>query len=131
VTVYAVALILFGRPILEIFTRDPAVLEAGARFLLILAICIPFVGPENVIAGAFGGARNTVPPTVISIPLSLLRIPLAYLLAVALAWGPDGIWWAITLTCIVRALILLGWFRRNRWKTAGLAAAALGKEPAT
>lgn len=128
VTVYAVVLAVFRRPILGLFTGDAAVLEAGEEFLLVLALCIPFVGPEVVISGAFGGAGNTVPPTVISLPMSLLRIPLAYLLAIVLGWGPRGIWWTITLTCIVRTVVLAVWFRTNRWKSAGLAASALGKE---
>jgi putative MATE family efflux protein len=127
VTAYAVALVLFRRPIVSLFTRDPSVIASGAGFLRVLALCIPFVGPEVVISGAFGGAGNTVPPTVISLPLSLARIPLAWLLAVALGWGPSGIWWTITVTCAVRSLLLVGWFRTNRWKTAGLAA-AVGKE---
>lgn len=128
VTAYAAVLALFRGAILRLFTSDPSVIESGEGFLLVLALCIPFVGPEVVIAGAFGGAGNTVPPTVISLPMSLLRIPLAYILAVALGWGPSGIWWTITITCIVRTLILVGWFRTNRWKTAGLAATVTRKE---
>jgi Na+-driven multidrug efflux pump len=70
-----------------------------------------------VLNGAFSGAGNTLPPSIISVTVSLLRMPLAPSLAFNLGVGLEGIAWTITLTCMARALIVLGWFRRGRWKT--------------
>jgi Na+-driven multidrug efflux pump len=37
---------------------------------------------EMVLEGSFSGAGNTIPPMIISIPGSVLRVPLAYLIAI-------------------------------------------------
>ena len=103
--------------LLSFFTADQDVIARGVPYLRILAPCQAFACLEIVLHGAFAGAGDTVPPSVISVTVSLLRIPMAPFLAIALGLGLDGIAWTITLTCVVRALIVLAWFRRGTWKT--------------
>jgi Na+-driven multidrug efflux pump len=108
--------------LLSFFTADRDVIERGVPYLRILAPCQAFACLEIVLNGAFSGAGETLPPSIISVTVSLLRIPLAGWIAHTLGLGLNGIAWTIALTCVVRALIVLGWFRRGRWKT---------KQPAT
>jgi putative MATE family efflux protein len=105
-------------PIVRIFSADPRVIAAGAEYLVILAYSQVFMGVETVVAGGFSGAGNTLPPMVVSVPLTLVRIPLAYVLTYRLGLGIHGIWWAISGTTIVKAVILVIWFRAGRWKHA-------------
>lgn len=106
------------------FTRDPEVVARGVSYLRILALCQAFTAIEIVLNGAFAGAGDTLPPSVISVSVSLLRLPLAVWLARNLGLGLDGIAWTITLTCVARALLVVLWFRRGRWKAKALATAS-------
>ena len=65
---------------------------------------------------AFAGAGDTVPPTLISLPLTVLRIPLAWLLSKHTSLGLDGIWLAIALSTIAKGIILFVWFRLGHWQ---------------
>jgi Na+-driven multidrug efflux pump len=116
-------------PIVRLFSDDPRVIEAAAAYLRIIAISQIPMGFEIVLEGAFAGAGNTLPAMLISVPGSLARIPLAYFFARTLGWGTSGIWWAITLTTLVRGAIIFFWFSRGHWKTkkvAGISAVENG-----
>ena len=71
---------------------------------------------ELVLDGAFGGAGNTIPPMLISVPFSLVRYPLAMLLIGSFGMGVEGIWWAISSTTIVKGSAMAFWFSLGRWK---------------
>ena len=108
--------LLFPGSIMRIFVTDPAVLEAGKHYVRILALSQIFMGWEIVVEGAFSGAGNTLPPMLVAIPGALARIPIAWAFALALGWGIDGVWWAITLTTILKGSSLYIWFSLGRWK---------------
>jgi putative MATE family efflux protein len=112
-TVVAVAMLAAPRAIARIFIDDPAVVEIAVRYLRIVAVSEFFLVFEFVLEGAFGGAGDTVPPLIVSGPLSIARVPAAYFLAVTLGWGIDGVWWAISLSSILKGALLAGWFA---WK---------------
>jgi putative MATE family efflux protein len=91
------------------------VAHAAAVYLAILAWSQPFMGVELVMDGCFSGAGNTLPPMAVQAPLTLLRYPVAYLLAVHTSLGVGGIWWAISGSSMLKCLLLVLWFRRGRW----------------
>ena len=66
--------------------------------------------------GAFAGAGDTLPPLLIGLPLTAARIPMAWFFAHSLGLGADGIWIAITLSTILKGILVAVWFRRGRWK---------------
>jgi putative MATE family efflux protein len=106
--------------IVRLFTDDAEVTRQAVLFLRIVAISQVFMGWELVYGQAFVGAGNTVPPMVISSLTSVARIPMAWGLAFHTSMGTDGIWWTISITGIVRGLLLVFWFRRGRWKERDL-----------
>ncbi len=99
-----------------VFTNDPEVLSIASDYLIILGLSQVTMAIEIVLEGAFGGAGDTIPPMVVSVPGSLARIPLAYYLCFTLDWGLNGIWWTLTITTIVKACALIIWFARGKWK---------------
>ncbi len=105
-----------GEQIIRFFIADPDVIAEGKRYLKIIAIFEVFLGFEIVFEGAFSGAGNTVPPMLISVPLTWARIPLALLFANTLNLGSDGVWWAISSTTALKGILMAVWFKRGRWK---------------
>jgi putative MATE family efflux protein len=97
-----------------LFTSEPDVIAESALYLRIAAISTVFSGAELVLEGALGGAGNTLPPMLTSTTLSILRLPLAALLAPR--FGTAGIWWTISLTAVARALAVMILWRRGGWK---------------
>ena len=111
--------LLFPRQMAEIFIDDPEVVAIAIYYLKILAISQSFMAVEIVLEGAFSGAGNTIPPTLISIPGTIARLPLAYYFCFTLDMGINGMWWTLTVTTCARALVMAYWFSRGRWKTTG------------
>ncbi len=109
--------VLIPNEIVALFNKDPLVMEAGRNYLLILSISQLFMGAEIVMDGAFSGAGDTVPPMVVSTPLSIARIPAAYWFSYGLGLGVSGVWWSISLTSILKGILISLWFLRGRWKT--------------
>ena len=62
---------------------------------------------EITTAGAFFGVGKTIPPSVVGIVFTGMRIPLALYLSQANLLGINGVWWAISLTSIIKGLILV------------------------
>jgi Na+-driven multidrug efflux pump len=63
----------------------------------------------------FRGSGHTLQPMIIDISrLWIIRIPLAYLLS--LKFGSTGIWWGITLSNVIAALIALFFYFQGEWK---------------
>ncbi len=100
-----------------LFTDDPHVRTIAVDYLIILGLSQFAMAIEIILEGAFSGAGDTVPPMIVAIPGALARIPLAYYLAFTLGWGINGIWWTLTITCIVKAIVLGWWFWLGKWKS--------------
>jgi putative MATE family efflux protein len=112
-TLVAVAMVVFPHEIARFFIDDPAVTAVAVRYLQIVAVSEIFLVFEIVLEGAFGGAGDSVPPLVVGGPLSIARVPAAYFLAVTLDWGVDGIWWAISISTVLKGGLMAAWFARK------------------
>jgi len=115
-TVISIFFLFTPRAIASIFTDDPQVMEMTRDYLIILGLSQVTMAVEIVLEGAFGGAGDTVPPMLIMLPGSAIRIPLAYWLCFELDFGLSGVWWTLTITTTIKALILAFWFWRGKWK---------------
>jgi Na+-driven multidrug efflux pump len=85
-------------------------------YLIILGFSQVFMAAEIILEGAFSGAGDTLPPTLIGVSWSLLRIPLAYFLCFTLDMGIVGLWWSISATSAIKGTMLIIWFKRGKWK---------------
>ena len=77
-----------------------------------------FSAVDVVMAQSFTGAGDTIPPSIIDIPLTIARVPVAWALAIPLGLGPVGTWWTITGSAILKGVFLALWFARGKWKRA-------------
>ncbi|MCI9293069.1 MAG: MATE family efflux transporter [Erysipelotrichaceae bacterium] len=103
-----ILLLVFPQMIFRIFIQESDVLPLGVDYLRILALSEYFMCIEITTAGAFNGLGKTMPPSLISISLTALRIPLAIWLSGLL--GLNGIWWTITISSILKGIVLTAWF---------------------
>lgn len=117
---WAVVLYVFADPLAAFFAEGADAQFHGAAYFRIVAICLIPQAADLVIGGGFGGAGNTLPPTVISIVFSLARVPLAWFVAIHLDYGVHGIFWVITLTALLRALVIIAWWKRGAWRTSNV-----------
>jgi putative MATE family efflux protein len=117
-TAVAIAFRLVPHELAGVFSTDPQVVDAAAAYLLILAWSQNFMGVELVLEGSFSGAGNTIPPMAVQLPLTVLRYPVAVLLAFSAGMGVTGIWWAISGSSILKCLLLAWWFSKGKWSEA-------------
>ncbi len=106
-------------PMVRLFSDNPVVVQHGAEALRIICVGYAFVSYGMVVGQSFNGAGDTRTPLLINLGCYwALQIPLAYLLAVPLGWGPTGVYVAIAITFSASAVASVVLFRRGEWKTA-------------
>ena len=62
-----------------------------------------FMCVEITTGGAFNGLSKTIYPSVISVIFNVLRIPMALLFSATIL-GLNGIWWAISISSILKGI---------------------------
>lgn len=117
-------LLIFGaEPIFRLFIREPEVVPAGVSYLVIIGIGQMFMCEELVTGGALQGLGKTMSCSVITILFTAARIPLAYVLS-STSMGLNGIWWALTITSIVKGIVFVGYYLWTLKDLPGTAAEA-------
>ena len=114
-----VSLIFLGlaEPIVSFFTQEPIVAGYAVLALRIMASGYVFYGLGMVMMNAFNGAGDTKTPTYINIfGFWLFQIPMAYLLAKTLGWGPVGVFIAVPVSETMIAILAWFIFRKGQWK---------------
>lgn len=101
-------LFFFSEQLFGIFIQEADTLPLGITYLRVLSVSQLFMILELATAGAFNGLGRTKYPSSVSIAGNFLRIPLAYLLAISL--GYVGIWWAISMSSILKGVVLVVMF---------------------
>jgi len=97
--------------------RDAEVEKIAVQSVRIMSLGYIFYGVGMVLTNAFNGAGDTKTPTYINLfCFWAFQIPLAYILAVALKWGPMGVFLAVPIseTSITISSYII--FRKGRWK---------------
>jgi len=109
-------LFLVGGPVVApLYSSDPAVIRETVGYVQVLAFSQFFVAMETVNEKVLQGAGHTRPILWISTFGNLLRIPLAWVLAISLGWAGHGVWWAINVTTWLKAWLFHREVQRGRW----------------
>ncbi len=104
-------LILYGKYFFALFLQEPPeILDMGETYLRILACCQLFMALEGACAGAFRGMGRTLPPSLCSIASNLIRPGLCWWIAQKM--GINGLWMGITVSAILRGIMMFVWFTR-------------------
>jgi putative MATE family efflux protein len=109
--------LLFAPALIGIFTNDAEVAAYGIRCLRIVAAGFLFYGYGMVLTQSFNGAGDTRTPTLIHLfCLWCWEIPLAWLLAYPLGFGPTGVFIAVSVAFSTLAVVSASLFRKGHWK---------------
>ncbi|MFC1853961.1 MATE family efflux transporter [candidate division CSSED10-310 bacterium] len=114
--IFSLFVTLFAPQIISLFIKDQEVILIGSQYLFIIACCEVFLAFEIVLEGSFSGAGDTMPPMLVSIPLTVLRLPAAYFLAITMNGGILAIWWVISISTLLKGIVMAIWFHRGAWK---------------
>jgi len=114
----SVLFLVAGRSIISIFTPDVEVINYGTQCLQIVCVGYIFYAYGMVISQSFNGAGDTRTPILLNvIGFWLIQIPLAYILAKTLGFGPKGAYIAIVISETLMAIAGIYLFRKGRWKS--------------
>jgi putative MATE family efflux protein len=116
----AVTVIFFAlaKPIISIFNNDTEVVYYGTLCLRIVSVGYIFYAYGMVISQSFNGAGDTMTPTILNFfGFWMFQIPLAYVLAITLGFGPAGLFSAIPIAEGSMAVAAVLLFRKGKWKT--------------
>ncbi|MBC7950034.1 MAG: MATE family efflux transporter [Chitinophagaceae bacterium] len=109
--------IFFSSPIMGIFTNEPEVHRYGVLALQIIGSGFIFYGIGMVMIQSLNGAGDTRTPTLLNFfGFWVFQIPLAYLLAKGLDYGPVGAFVAIPIAETMIAIAAFIVFKRGKWK---------------
>ena len=99
-------LVFLPEPIFSVFITEADVIPLGVDYLRILGYSQLFMCMEILTSGAFSAYGKTLPPSIVSIVFTSMRIPMAILLGQT-ALGLNGVWWSISLSSVFKGVILV------------------------
>jgi len=102
---------------ISLFTKDPAVVEAGIICLRTISFGYVLYALGMVMVQAFNGAGDTRTPTLINlVAFWAIEIPLAYILATKAGMQEQGVYYAIIIAESVLSILAFYLFRKGHWK---------------
>ncbi len=108
---------LFSPLIVSFFHMSTQADATAVQALRVISLGYLFYGYGMVLAQAFNGAGDPWTPTWMNlICFWMLEIPIAYLLARSMHWGPAGVSASIAISESALAVLSAALFARGKWK---------------
>jgi MATE family multidrug resistance protein len=108
----------FPSELAGIYTQHAALQLQAATYIRAMALCQVPQCLEMIYGDAMAGAGSTARTVMIQIPGNALRIPLAWLFAVSLGWGLDGVWAAIIVSAVLKGAGVTALYLSHAWEGA-------------
>lgn len=108
-------LFIFAPWVFSLFTENPLVIHYCTIYIRILYFVLFFHSLEIILSGAFQGIGFTLPVLLINTPITALRIPIAFILAIVFDMQVIGVWIAIHITTLLKGIILYIPYKRYKW----------------
>ena len=142
----------FGTNLIHAYTSDPVVVDIGTNAMKFIAFFLGFMGINQCVSGAMRGAGAATVPAILSVITSVIRIPVAYMLAMvpynraveasvasglyqtielakAAGVGRDqymGMIYSMGITMTLGAVMVLIYFIFGKWHTKGVTGRSQG-----
>ncbi len=116
--IITLACVLGAEWMVRLFTDDAEVIHHASNALRYISYGYVFYGYGMVMASAFNGAGDTWTPTKLNIICFwLIQIPLAWMLSQWTGWNELGVFFAITFSESILAVLAMIYFKQGKWKT--------------
>lgn len=128
VTIIALPIFIWAGEISSMLAKDEDVISETVRYLRITMMSEPFMAISVILAGSLTGAGDTKGAMLAIVSTHwLIRLPLAYILAVVAGYGAVGVWIAMAVSILFQGIAMTMRFKNGKWKkinTAGETPAA-------
>jgi len=112
------AMVLFAAQFAGQMSSDPTIRAYTTQYFQVCGMSQPFLAVWLILFGAMQGAGYTKwPMWVGTIAMTVLRLPLAWLLTLTLHMGPQGTWLAMALSTVVVGILAVWRFNTGVWKS--------------
>lgn len=113
----AAFLFLWPDLVMQIFTRDPQVIELGAKVLRLVAVSEPFFAVVIIMEGIFNGVGDTKVPFFFSLfTMWGIRIPSTAILVLVFHQSLSAVWLCMIADNMVRFICVIVRYKRGRWR---------------
>ncbi len=117
ISVMAIIIFIRAEALASIVTGNASVLKETVRYLRFNMVSEPFMALGSILAGGLQGAGDTRGTMrIIIIAMWLIRLPLAYLLALDLGYGAQGVWTAMVISMVIQSILMAHRFRHGPWR---------------
>lgn len=114
--VLAAGMFFGSETIARFMSQDPKAIEFTSNYLKINALSEPFLAVAMVLMGAMQGAGDTKVNMWISLFCNwIVRLPVAWYLALNLNLGTNGVWIAMATSVTVCAFLCAARYRSGKW----------------
>ncbi len=118
VSIMALPVFIWAADLSAPVAKDQRVLAETIQYLRITMWSEPFMAISVILAGCLMGAGDTKGVMfVIVSALWIIRLPLAYFLAVVIGYGAFAVWLSMVLSMFFQGLAMTIRFRNGHWKT--------------
>lgn len=121
------SILIFGRPLMHLFTETEAVISLGMRMMRILSVGYIAMAVTQILSGVMRGAGDTMTPMWISLFTTVLvRVPIAYALAYFTrgegqpAGSPDSLYISLLVSWVLGALLTMFFYKHGKWREKGI-----------
>ena len=112
----AVTLLFGGKLIMQMFFREPEIVEIGTYLNLMMIPIILFQVRQVIYMGCLRGAGDTVYTAMVSIiSVTVIRTVVSYLCAYILGLGIIGVWVGIVADQMGRFIASFARFKKGKW----------------
>ena len=117
ISVMAIIIFIRAEAFASIVTGNPSVLKETVRYLRFNMVSEPFMALSSILGGGLQGAGDTKGTMrIIIIAMWVIRLPLAYLLALGLGYGARGVWTAMVISMVIQSILIAYRFHRGPWR---------------
>ncbi len=118
-----VAILVFGKALMQMFTNTAEVIDLGVHMMRILAVGYIAMAVTQILSGVMRGAGDTMTPMWISIITTvIIRVPIAYVLAYLTrsetqpVGSPDSLYISLLISWVLGAVITFICYKRGGWR---------------
>jgi putative MATE family efflux protein len=96
---------------------DEVVAQLATSFVLVVAPAFGIIAAQQVFAGAFRGAGQTLQAMALSLIMQWgFQLPISFALSTWTSLGLRALWWGFPLGNALALGVTLIWFRNSRWR---------------